>query len=341
MALVGDETGLLKYIVRDAVDAVSNSQDRAAAVNVLCCVDDGGALAGLDNGAVLRWTADGGVTEAVAPTGAHLRGVGALPENRVVTCSDAGVMGIHVKGEGEGDCDEITVASNATCCAMLGTSAVVAGKDVEVRLWDLQERACVFTAKNVAKDKLDVAVPVWNTSVCWLAPHLICAGTAFNRLRVYDVRAQRKPVQDWSLQTIARGPTGTLAPNRTVTALHGGGGGGDDEAVVVVADSMGSVRKIDVRTGKSPGSFAGAVGSVRGVHVRDGVVATCGLDRYLRLYSLATTAVQSKVYCKQRLNAVVLVGVPAVQAREDDEDDHWFAEDVDEPARKQARRALT
>ncbi|PRP81035.1 WD repeat-containing protein [Planoprotostelium fungivorum] len=57
----------------------------------------------------------------------------------------------------------------------------------------------LWTAKNVAHDKLDMRVPVNITEICYLqdrTPNLIATGTASGHMRLYDTNAQRKPILD-------------------------------------------------------------------------------------------------------------------------------------------------
>lgn len=52
----------------------------------------------------------------------------------------------------------------------------------------------LWTARNVPLDFLDMEVPIHDKSLAWIDPnHTFLCVTAYKHLRVYDIRAQRKP----------------------------------------------------------------------------------------------------------------------------------------------------
>lgn len=80
--------------------------------------------------------------------------------------------------------------------------------------------------------------------------------------------------------------------------------GGD---TVVVGNTQGQIALLDLRKGLVRGCLKGLVGSVRGLqcHPSQPVVASCGLDRFLRIHSLEDRKLQHKVYLKSRLNCLL------------------------------------
>ncbi len=90
-------------------------------------------------------------------------------------------------------------------------------------VFDIEARANTWTAKNVcipfrfspcwclhspdahipqvAPDKLQLRVPVWIRDLQFYhaEPHKLMVGTSYHQLRVYDTKAQRRPVLDLSL----------------------------------------------------------------------------------------------------------------------------------------------
>jgi hypothetical protein len=79
---------------------------------------------------------------------------------------------------------------------------------------------------------------------------------------------------------------------------------------------------LDMRSSKMLDALKGAGGSVRALALHPGgqaLVASAGLDRFLRVHSTATKAGSCRVYLKQQLTAVCwlpvrLVAVPAAAA---------------------------
>ncbi len=52
-----------------------------------------------------------------------------------------------------------------------------------------------FEAKNVPQDKLRLRVPVWITCLSFLgADNKVVTGTAYKHMRVYDTKADRRPI---------------------------------------------------------------------------------------------------------------------------------------------------
>lgn len=76
---------------------------------------------------------------------------------------------------------------------------------------------------------------------------------------------------------------------------------------VVVGNTHGQIALLDLRKGLVRGCLKGLVGGVRGLqcHPSQPVVASCGLDRFLRIHSLEDRKLQHKVYLKSRLNCLL------------------------------------
>ena len=65
---------------------------------------------------------------------------------------------------------------------------------------------------------------------------------------------------------------------------------------------------LDIRQGKLIHLFKGFAGGIRSLqcHETKPVVASCGLDRFLRVHDIESKALLYKVYMKSRLNCVVM-----------------------------------
>lgn len=77
---------------------------------------------------------------------------------------------------------------------------------------------------------------------------------------------------------------------------------------MAVGNTHGQIALLDLRKGLVRGSLKGLSGGVRGLqcHPSQPVVASCGLDRFLRIHSLEDRRLQHKVYLKSRLNCLLL-----------------------------------
>ncbi|MEQ2275117.1 WD repeat-containing protein 74, partial [Xenotaenia resolanae] len=77
---------------------------------------------------------------------------------------------------------------------------------------------------------------------------------------------------------------------------------------VVVGNTQGQIALLDLRKGLVRGCLKGLSGGVRALqcHASQPLVASCGLDRFLRIHSLKDRKLQHKVYLKSRLNCLLL-----------------------------------
>jgi len=73
------------------------------------------------------------------------------------------------------------------------------GQKNDLKLWDLNRPdEPIFRAKNVPNDFLDLQVPIWVTDLGFLpsqgAQARVAVGTGYHQVRLYDTKAQRRPV---------------------------------------------------------------------------------------------------------------------------------------------------
>lgn len=83
-------------------------------------------------------------------------------------------------------------------------------------------------------------------------------------------------------------------------------------------NAVGDVRALDLRVGRLQEGLKGSQGSVRALttHPSLPLLASAGLDRFLRVYHTGTRALVAKVYLKQALTAVQFctpAGVPGTE----------------------------
>lgn len=86
-----------------------------------------------------------------------------------------------------------------------------------------------------------------------------------------------------------------------------------DGNTVAVGNTQGQIALLDLRKGGVVcGCLKGLSGGVRGLqcHASQPLVASCGLDRFLRVHSLEDRRLVHKVYLKSRLNCLLLASTP-------------------------------
>ncbi|KAL2625605.1 hypothetical protein AAZV13_07G062000 [Glycine max] len=182
---------------------------------------------------------------------------------------------------------------NILCCKVDGNEkfALFGGKCVEMNIWDLNNFTKIWNSKPPTKDNLGIFTPTCFTSATFLMKddhRKFVAGTNSHQVRLYDVSAQRRPVLSFDFRET---PIKALAEDIDGYSIYVGNGSGD-------------MASVDIRTGKMLGCFSGKCsGSIRSIvkHPELPVIASCGLDSYLRLWDTKTRQLLSAVFLKQHI----------------------------------------
>ncbi|XAR67910.1 hypothetical protein NMG60_11002848 [Bertholletia excelsa] len=173
--------------------------------------------------------------------------------------------------------------------------ALFGGKGVEVNVWDLDACTKMWNAKSPAKNSLGIFTPTWFTAATFLNKddhRKIVAGTNNHQVRLYDISAQRRPVISFDFR---ESPIKAVAEDPDGNTVYIGTGSGD-------------LASVDMRTGKLLGCFLGkCAGSIRSLarHPNFPVLASCGLDSYLRIWDVKSRQLLCAVFLKQHLSNVV------------------------------------
>ncbi|KAL7978167.1 hypothetical protein Chor_005154 [Crotalus horridus] len=210
----------------------------------------------------------------------------AILEGSLITCVESGLMKIWRDSSSE----NVEIQVGPSVCRMRQSSEqphriATGGKENCLKIWDLhQPQEPIFRAKNVRHDWLDLRVPIWDQDMEFLPGSekiVTCTG-----------HHQRRPILE---VTFGEYPLTSLSLT-------------SDANAVVVGSSHGDVAVIDLRQGRLVKCLKGFAGSVRAIrcHPSLPVVASCGLDRFLRLHNLHSQRLEHKVYLKSRLNCLLL-----------------------------------
>ncbi|KAG7257473.1 hypothetical protein CRUP_024089 [Coryphaenoides rupestris] len=327
---LGGETGVLKAVSpasrRVLSYCCSRGPRRDREVRVLCWGDPAETelLLGSGDGSVRtfstqtgEWTS--GRRCAVGAERDDFTGLAAVATGDLVTCGEAGRLRVWRREEAEGEGPVLELSAGGPVSRMRQNPAqenrvATGGRETVLKVWDLQRPdAPIFSAKNLRDDWLGLRQPEWLRDV-----------------RVYDpATPQRRPVLE------------VRYGEHPLTCLSVAAGG----QAVVVGNTQGGLAVLDLRKGAVRAALKGLAGGVRGLqcHASLPLVASCGLDRFLRIHSLETRALVHKVYLKSRLNCLLLASTSlqeqeeVVEVKEEDDDEVWQSmEQVEEKSKRKA-----
>nr|XP_025977379.1 WD repeat-containing protein 74-like [Dromaius novaehollandiae] len=209
----------------------------------------------------------------------------AVHGSALITCVESGLLKVWR----EDDAENLELQAGAGLCRMRQDPArpqrvATGGRDNGLKVWDLQRpQEPLFRAKNVRNDWLNLHVPIWDRDLQFLpGSDKIVTCTGHHQVRLYDPSSpQRRPVLE---TTFGEHPLTTLS-------LAPGANS------VVVGSARGDLAVIDLRQGRLLRCLKGVAGGVRGLqcHPHRPLVASCGLDRFLRVHGLGDKRPQHKV----------------------------------------------
>ncbi|ONM23902.1 WD repeat-containing protein 74 [Zea mays] len=183
------------------------------------------------------------------------------------------------------------------CSVDHGESYVIfGGKGIEVNLWDITSSSKTWSAKSPRANSLGIFTRPWFTAGTFLCKNdhrKIVACTNNHQVRLYDTALQRRPAVSVDFRE---------SPIKAVAADPNGHD-------VYIGTGTGDLASFDMRTGKLLGCYIGKCsGSIRSIvrHPELPLIASCGLDSYLRIWDTNTRQLLSAVFLKQHLTTVVL-----------------------------------
>ncbi|KAK8830927.1 hypothetical protein WA577_003627 [Blastocystis sp. JDR] len=333
--ITGDDTGLIKQILIENKRIQRwGTQSRENGVECMTWAGDEGNEENelgvvLRNGHVQVWDVD--QTEIVKEyTGIEgtACGMGILRNQEmrhVVSCTTEGSVYLF-KWDEEEAIDSFDVngpVSKMRLCPYNNKVFAVGGRENDIALYDIEQKDAIFRGRNVPNDFLNLRVPIWVADMQFLSSdgstHKLAVVTGHHQIRLYDTRAQRRPVQSVEIG------------DRPFTCCRVA----RDDSVLYTGDTTGRVSRIDLRTLRLSGTYKGNTGSVRDIAIHPTLprLATVGLDRIMRVFDSESRQQLHRVYLRQQLNAVLFTSEEEVKMfaeEESEESDVDNASDVNE-----------
>ncbi|EFA06164.1 WD repeat-containing protein 74 [Tribolium castaneum] len=247
--------------------------------------------------------------------------VGLFPLNKsIVIAKHDGVITIW-SGK-KSDYFSINLEEKGTLDAFLHNKSreeVVAtgGECNDFKLWHLETKQCLFKAKSLGHDELNLPIPTSIRGITYFpeCEKLNACATKEGHVLLYDERAQRRPVVKFFEKKASYTCIATAYRERQC----------------LVGTTRGYMQLLDMRApGKCLKTFTTFTGSVTSI-VCDPVeplVAATSLDRFLRFHNLETKELVYKGYLKQNLTKILIK--PLVKEEQDLGEEDKIEEPVDE-----------
>lgn len=201
-----------------------------------------------------------------------------------------------------------------------------------LKIFDMDAGKQVFSSKNLPNDFLQLEVPIWDSDVGFIDANTVVTCSRYGYVRLYDIRAQRRPVQKYTSEDQMSFATLVAKDN-----------------YIYSGTTMGAMKAFDTRRMKSfVHTYKGFTGSISDVHLDDSgkyLVSSC-LDRYARVHHTDSCVLLYQCYVKSKATRVlirngvkkpknedddcVLIGVENGEEEEDDCDDVKGAHEKDD-----------
>lgn len=218
----------------------------------------------------------------------------------VISVAASGCARIHSApqdGSGEAELRHSWSVPATVCCSAFEEATArlaIGSQGAELRIFDAASREQpIFAAKGGKPNMVGLVDKPWNSAVAFVpgsnGTKVLC-GTGYHKFRLYDTTVGKRPQLDVSFGETRITAVAPEADGRRCW----------------VANGLGQIEVYDFRAGKFAGGIKGVSGSVRSLAVLPGsnVVASGGLDRFLRLHDTTTRKSLGKVYLKTQITEV-------------------------------------
>ncbi|RVE41723.1 hypothetical protein evm_013635 [Chilo suppressalis] len=220
----------------------------------------------------------------------HVVGLGRC-KRKLVAALSSGVVKIWSKKQ-----EEVLQVGKLDCmrlCAEETSLFATGGEENDLKVWRIGEPEPIFSAKNLPHDWLQLRRPVWVNSLTFLPGDgsLLAACSRHGYVRLYDTRAQRRPVINVEF---------TMAATCITPSF--------DDRQVLVGFGRGQMHQVDLRNSRPDKGYKGCTGAVTDITiVRDArLVVSTSLDRQIRVHKYETKELLYKQYLTSKLTCVLV-----------------------------------
>ncbi|KAF0560684.1 WD40 repeat-like protein [Gigaspora margarita] len=189
------------------------------------------------------------------------------------------------------------------------------GKERDLTVWDIhanpdsivtqnkesrQHEGMIWNGKNVRSDFLDLRCPVWVTEIQFLNDQdytKIVTGTRFHQIRLYDIKAQRRPVFEASIGH-------KMVVSIAIT---------QSQNEIIFSDTIGNIFTCDLRTGRNLGQYKGFPKGSNGcvtdltIHHNSSSLVSASADQHLHVHKLGEFREEKrKILLNHKLKCVLV-----------------------------------
>lgn len=231
-----------------------------------------------------------------------------------------------------------------TCFEVSGGKVAIAGKNIDLRIFDLCSKQCLFTGKSSHTDWLGVTTPTWVSGIAWIGPvsqgkgpklfHSKFTPTSTPSLvatcsrtdsiiRIYNIRGkQKKPIWSINLKDSTFNNDSNPPSFTSISASLSPTPCAVPTQQLLLGTTMGRLIAVDLRFNSRSNRVLGVFKGFGGGAVRDisfvsnaggslnnHRIVSCSLDRFVRIHSFRLGAdprrqLESKYYIKTRPTCV-------------------------------------
>lgn len=244
--------------------------------------------------------------------------------------------------------------------ALYPNKIAVGGKerDMEIFSWTTKKKEVTlkseFQARNVKANDIDMRVPVWISGILFQKAtkggYRVITATRHGQIRVYESSHGKRPQWDFkvgkdALRTLAHGLDESTVVSSDAHSNTFKFNFADNEKIIVKNKDNNQNKEKNRKAPCTVEKFPGSLGAVLHLVTTDnGLLATVGLDRYLRIFDLDTTECTAKMFVGAQVSSLVFVDTERKTAEEkhveetaEKEDDELW-DDLDKVEKKSKKR---
>jgi len=317
MLVVASNNGVLKVFDQKTskVSASWGTPDKAREIDELLFANlsQNEVLVAFKNGDIVNYSLNGEIVRQLNKSEERIACMHLHDAVKLITCTQQGTIKIRTY-PGDELVKSFSLNRPISAARFANEQLLVAGGQGSLaQLINLETGKEIWKARNVPHDFLDMEVPIWDKDIDWVNANknVFVAVTAHHEVRLYDARAQRRPVMN---VPVGEKPFKCVRTNPL------------NNNIIITGNASAAMNLLDIR--KSClllGSFKGIAGSIRSIscHPTQHYIAAVGLDRLLHVFDSRPNSRKpiERAYVKQRLNKVIFSALE-VSTNQEPEDEN-------------------